>query len=485
MASVVVAAIGPSLNSIQPAYNPVLIYAQVLTTSGSRPPVMYADVYFNNVYYKTLTSSSVDTIVGTTSFWRFDVSGLAQEYLDSAVPNIFWPATAATAPMEPLYVAPPSIITGGKNGATLCYVKFRISSQDSYGVVTPQTPEPVQATYDTPALAGTGYASDTFTIVNAALQWTRDRSDLEASLKDYRRTGFLSAFIGQQIEATNKIYPLSHIKKGTSYANDYGQLPVLIMQNGISAYVPPGGFIIPPYYVNTAWCGIYIEMYDSTNTLIHVEFQPSGFSLTGNSIYNIPVGIKNLRVAFPGMAAYLNNCHYYQVFLFDVAPGSVGNLLFVTHRYYVAQGKNNQPADHVRLWFQNYLGHLDQLNFRVRDEDLKVTSATTEFPTITNSSRRYLRGIGRNNVRSNEYITVSDVFDEADMPVVKELLSSGQVYAEIANPDDPTGAGTVKKVLLPVVLEDADFVTGKYEDRYQYEVSFKFKMSHENRIIRN
>ncbi len=472
---------GPEFKSIQPAYNPIIYRVQDI--SASVPTVIYCDIYFNHFYYKTLSSNSPVLIIGGSSFWDFDISGIAQEFLESKIDRISRPEAATGTPiMGEIFTVPPYIVAGTHYGATRCYVKFRTSTVDAYGVVTPEGPVPIQATVDSPAYEGAGYAADNFMIVNAASQWNYQIADLEKHLNSYRRTGVFG-LPGLQVNPLNKIYPLSHLVKGNIYANDFGSFPILIMRDGF--YVWGGSSYI---YSASQLVSVALEMYDINGARIYYVY--SAFqTLESESIYTIPVGIENLSVLFPLMTTYISNCHYYQVFIWN-STSIGGDVLFVTPKYYIRQASSTNAPDHVRIWFKNYLGQMDQINFKVRNEITKVNSLPTETPEIYRHDGDNIKrkGMSRNNVRSNEHNEVSDVFQEWELPLLKELMGTADAYIEVPDIEWPyIGIGTreYSSTLLPIVIEDAEYITRRYEDRYQYEVFLKYRFSHENKIIRN
>jgi len=485
MPSEVIADNSPQYKSFQAAYNPIISYVTVYS-SGGQPPVVYCDVYFNHFFYKTLSSTTPALVSGGISFWRFDISGLAQEFIKSRVPFIGWPGPGGSG-IENLYRVPPFLPPpADAYGCTRAFMKFRVSSADAYGVITPEGPEPVQGTIDSYPVEGGGWATDNFQIINAAMQWSNDRMDMEGLLNDYRRQGTFSS-VFYEVDPHYLIYPLSKMKRGTVYATDYGQLPFIIKRDGFYSPLFVGGVYSFPAYRPAAYVSIAVEIYDRTGVRIHA--QPSGaILLESESIYNLPIGVKNIIDLFPTSAPFFKSCYFYQMFIYDPEWALAGygeRCMFVSPRMYLQQAENAQPAEHTRIWFKNYLGHLDALNFRVREESLKVTSSPFERPQLDIKDARQLVGIGRNNVRSNETNEVSEVFLEEELPLIKELMSTGQAYIEMLVPDADQFSPFYQTQLLPITIIDADYATYRHEDRYEYQVNVKYTMSNENRIIRN
>lgn len=473
-------------NKIIPAYNPIPYLVQDDGTSGlgGVPPLMYADVYFDGLYYKTLTSTSPLFITGIMSYWLFDIAGICQEYLNTRTPDITSNNYQQTFGSSKYF------------GASLAFVKFRNSTVDAYGVITPGGTPPVQGTVDTPPVPGDGWVSDTFMVVNGALQVT-DLIDLENMVKKFRVTGtFLqspgSPAYPQNVDTNYRVYGLSYLKNGNSYFNDYGQLPVIFCRHcflGASS-------------TNVSIC---LMILNRAGTVLYMNNLGS-VVLNDYSIYYIPVGIKNLLAMFPGAAGSFATGYYYRVGLFDPALVGANKFVYASPKYFIQKYDGQIPPvqplvaaantpKHTRLWFQNYLGHYDQLNFIEREETLKVSSLPTEMPLSSligfstsgspgdYQSGRSLRSMARNDVRSNENNVVSGCFQEIDIPFIKQLMASAKVFIEFLSPEG--GETPPVAMLLPVTIVDGEYSTLTFEDRYEYRISIKYTMSHENRIVRN
>lgn len=159
----------PSSNSINAAYRPVIIRAAATRTDADpRPPVVYCDIYFNDVFYKTLSKSKNILLNISDSEWQFDIQDAAQEYLGKFL--------AENGESEIVEATP--IIT-----KTLC--KLRSSGYDSDGFIAPEGTAPVQGTGDTAATPGTGTSTNTFYILNATLQH-EDNQDLGDHLDSFK-----------------------------------------------------------------------------------------------------------------------------------------------------------------------------------------------------------------------------------------------------------------------------------------------------------
>lgn len=462
--------IDPYFNTIQTAYNPIPYTAEDDGATGI-PPVVYCDVYFDFTYYKTLTSTSPAQISGPVSFWKFDISGLAQEYMITLLPDI-----TGTSPAT-MYVS-----GGPAYGATVAYVKFRISTQDSFGVITPGGVAPVQATVDSPAIAGDGWQTDTFMIINSAQQAT-DIIALESQLKAFRISGaFIGGFFPQNVDPLYRVYPLSYLKKQKIYKNDYGMLPVLCCRNAFLG-------------LHSAYANIYIFGFSSPGVITYIDTVSSAYMLVDYSIFYLPVGLVQILAMFPIFTSVIGHTQFYQIALGDPAYSGVNKFMFISPKYYIQQQDGSEPAimplvqpvtpKHTRVWFQNYLGHLDQIIFVPREETLKVTSSPTELPMkfATNGYAGKGVSMSRNNVRSNEYNVITGLFLEEDIPFVKQLLASAKTYLEFISPE--SGEVPPVALLLPIVIVDGEYSTQTFDDRYEYMIQIKYFMSNEFKIVRN
>jgi hypothetical protein len=172
----------PISKSINAAYRPVVIRLTATNTdTTAKPPVVYCDIYFNDIFYKTIPKSQYAKLNSGDSEWQFDIQDAAQEYLQKFMAN-----------------NGESLIKEATLVVTKASCKFRSSGYDSNGFITPEGVEPVQGVGDTAAIAGSGTASNDFYIVNATLQH-QDNQEL---------TSHLSSFKNRTWE--DKAWPLTH-----------------------------------------------------------------------------------------------------------------------------------------------------------------------------------------------------------------------------------------------------------------------------------
>lgn len=166
----------PSSNTLNAAYRPVVLCVLATATdTTARPPVVYCDIYFNNVYYKSLAKTHYTKLNPSNSEWQFQIEDAAQEYLQKMI--------GANGGTE---------IIDFSNHVLKCFCRFRSSGFDADGFIATENTAPVQGTGSTAPTAGTGYQSNSFFIMNAALQH-EDNQNLQSHLTSYKN-GFWDSF---------------------------------------------------------------------------------------------------------------------------------------------------------------------------------------------------------------------------------------------------------------------------------------------------
>lgn len=198
----------PAADSVYAAYRPVVLSVTATDNTaggGPRPPVVYCDIYFNGIFYKTLSKTQYNILGGSNSTWDFDIQDAAQEFLRKFISAIAESNVIEATPMV---------------CAALC--KFRCSGYDANGFILADGTPPVQATSSSDPVAGTGTESNTFYIVNATLQH-RDSQDLATHLTAFKNRTW-----------TADALPLTHRPNGYALApGDSDMFPVLMISPGI------------------------------------------------------------------------------------------------------------------------------------------------------------------------------------------------------------------------------------------------------------
>jgi hypothetical protein len=167
----------PSANSLNAAYRPILFTITATATGGGIPPVVYCDVYFNDIYYKTFGKTQYKT----PTTWEFDIQDAAQEYLKK-----YLEANGQSLVLDIADVL----------AKTQC--KFRSSGFDVEGLIQPEDIAPVQGTLDVDPVPGTGTVSNVFYSLNVTLQH-EDNQDVALHLASYRQGTWAAG-----------TYPLTH-----------------------------------------------------------------------------------------------------------------------------------------------------------------------------------------------------------------------------------------------------------------------------------
>lgn len=155
----------PPSNSINAAYRPIVFRITATPTTGTgQPPVVYCDIYFGGIYYKSLSK----TLPLASGEWQFDIQDAAQEYLRKYL---------APNGGADLYNAAPAM--------TRLFCRFRSSGTTTNGFVLPEGVVPIQGTGNSTPFPGTGVQSNTMYTVNSTLQH-EDNQDLATHLNSYK-----------------------------------------------------------------------------------------------------------------------------------------------------------------------------------------------------------------------------------------------------------------------------------------------------------
>lgn len=172
----------PVANALRAGYRPVSFRVSATATdNNAQPPVVYCDIYFNSIFYKTISKTQYDVLNLANTEWLFDIQDAAQEYLTKYLGNYGEAAIVEATPI-----------------ITPCFCRFRSSGFDSNGFIQSEGTEPVQGTSSSDPVSGTGSESVTFFILNATLQH-EDNQDIATHLSYSKRRTWAA-----------NTYPLSH-----------------------------------------------------------------------------------------------------------------------------------------------------------------------------------------------------------------------------------------------------------------------------------
>lgn len=201
----------PIASSLHVAYRPIIISVNATATASTTlaPPVVYCDVYFNSVYYKTIskTQYAERTQLTDTSWfikYIFDIQDLCQEYLRHVLGEYGG-----------------GDIIGAESVIASVYCKLRASGLNTEGFIEQEGAPPVQGTATKVPVSGTGIQTNTFHAVNATLQHLHNQ-DLQTHLDAYK-TGTWAA----------DAWPLTHRSIGDYKAceNQSDYFPIIYSGN--------------------------------------------------------------------------------------------------------------------------------------------------------------------------------------------------------------------------------------------------------------
>lgn len=404
------------------------------------PPVIFCDVYFNNVYYKTLSSTvfeSVNTSLVVNRFrsmWTFDIQDAAQEYLRSR-------------PQE----MRGNVLIADTGSIATFRVAFRTSAVDANGFTIPQAPAPVQGNFRTQPVSGGGLLSSFYVVANATLQH-EDNQDLLAHLSYYTATYPPSSI---------KSYSITHRKEYVVGIKQYDHWPVLIPYKGLAGL--NAAYNVEFYIIATYRDGT--TQSKKATGVSSIPYAPI--------IFYIPSGIPQLRtLAWDGGPPDWDRIVNYHLYL--SYPGSTD--FFDTGKI-VTTGCTCESGARIR--FLNGLGTYDSVNFCEREEVLNTKSSNWQkgLPLLGLQKKDF--GNQRFGVHANEEVKVrSNTYSEGAQEWLKELAQSTRAYLEW-----PGGQGALPD-LIPIKILDGKVVTRKTVNRYEYLLEISFEMANENIVHR-
>ena len=261
----------PQADKIKAAYRPVLLQVSATQTSPTVdrfiPAVVYCDIYFEGVFYKSMVSTTPinkPVFNSINPIFQFDIQDACQEFLTKEI---------AANGFSTLYNVP-GVMTGVE-------CRFRSSTNDVNGFLVQDGPVPEQGTATTNPVSGGGISSNTFYVVNAALQHI-DNLDLEAHLSSYKKGNW-----------ANNAFPLSHRPNNYRVCrNDSDSFPIIYKGNpqDISCiqvkYRKKGSDIW--YFANTCAACVPVSFSSSSSFPAMYQGVPYNFtiSLSGDAPYS-------------------------------------------------------------------------------------------------------------------------------------------------------------------------------------------------------
>lgn len=195
----------PVTDSVHAAYRPVTIRVSATANNGGGliPPVVYCDIYFNDVYYKTHSKTQYTLLGGSNSEWEFDLQDAAQEYLRKYLASIAHSDITEATPI-----------------IAKVFCRMRCSGINDDGFIEHDGTAPVQGTSSSNPVSGTGTQSNTFFIVNATLQHA-DVQDITSHLNYFKQRTWAA-----------DVFPLTHRPEGYAVLpTDSDSFPILDIGN--------------------------------------------------------------------------------------------------------------------------------------------------------------------------------------------------------------------------------------------------------------
>lgn len=435
----------PTGGQLVAAYEPIILKVdcnQGPTGGGTSPcPVVIADLYFDGIYYQSLSVTDYELFV----FWvfvfvtyEFDISDKVQEYLNSKLP----------------YMVDNMSNTGIiENKTTEIHsvkieVVFRESYVDANGITQIYGTAPVAGTKYSAPVAGTGTAtSNEFVALNANLRH-EDNPDLKTHLSYYKDSWQLAE-------------QLSH---RPNFGGD------MVRVGGGNYYIGRNDndyiFIYSPVTTSGWSCFVTGKYKDGTT-----------FTASGGVIPNNPVGVTfgvvfAFNCGIPGIRGYFTTVNWLNVSEYEfriVAPFFQG----LRQKYVV-----RDYCEYVRLFFRSTAGGWDAINFQHVVENTKTESGI--FKTIKSTGKfgneplKSSAGLRRLQSKQGETLTLqcSD-YGEKDQNWLKELDASPQSFIQWP------GEQGQKPALIAVVILDTERTSIKAEGRHDYLFTIQIRRSND------
>lgn len=185
----------------------------------------------------------------------------------------------------------------------------------------------------------------------------------------------------------------------------------------------------------------------------------------------LPSGPKNLQSIFPGV-----DFTQVEEYFLEIQNQDTFEIMATTNHFKRGCCCND---DTLRLFFVNYLGGIDAVNFRIATEEHETVSSSWKKPNAYPLAK-WDGGKQRFNVTSNETIVAfTTCFGEDDQDWLKELTDSPNAWIQWI------GTQGQDDDYLPVLIKDGKWTTRKLDGRYEYVFQIEFEMSNDNITQRN
>lgn len=185
----------------------------------------------------------------------------------------------------------------------------------------------------------------------------------------------------------------------------------------------------------------------------------------------IPNGPKNLATLFP-LVDFQNVAKYYVE-----VKDTNGDVIATSPLNIQCCGCCDE--ERIRINFLNGLGGIDAINFKIVTQEHESKSSEYEKP-LQYPLEKPVHGLGRFNVKSNDTFKVNNVeYTEEDRQWLDEILDSPVAWIQWE------GTQGQDDSYIPIVILDKKFEKIKEVDRFIYDLTLEFILSHEKFIIRN
>lgn len=189
-----------------------------------------------------------------------------------------------------------------------------------------------------------------------------------------------------------------------------------------------------------------------------------------NSVYDIPNGGKNLVEFFPGVDFTAIQDYYLEIL-------SGGETIATTP---INRLDGECCDDKIRVYFVNYMGRVDAINFKPTSIEHEPKSDSWKRPTQAPLTDKTLHSNQRFNVKANDIYTLTNHdYPEADLGWLDELKDSPLAWMDFTSLQGEADG------YLPIVILDSKTEKRRENDRYYYETIIQIQPSHERFIIRN
>lgn len=433
----------PGASSIVAAYEPIVFTLTANQTTGPLGPacpVVFADIYFDGIYYQSINVTDyerVQVLAFVVYIYTFDISDKVQEFLNCNLPQLAGRLTN-TGDVENKI---------DENYSASVQVKFRESYIDGNGITQFYGTAPIARTKYTNPVAGTGTAtSNSFFALNANLRH-EDNPDFSLHLQSFQ-------------DPFQTTLQLSHRPNWFPYINKIiGGGKYFIGRNDndyISVFT--GSSVPAGYYI------VLNIKYKNGTTL---TTSPVGPMLPGpsgafaNRVWTFDCGIPAIRGYFPNVN--WNNVAEYEIII------ALPFFQALRQYYYITD-----ECEYIRLFFRSTAGGWDAINLVYTTET--TTTESGMFKTIKNPGLlgKSAAGFQRLQSTQGETLALQNVqYTESDQKWLKELDASPQAF--IYWPGEQGQSPTI----IPVVILDTARATLKNEGRHEYVLNVKLKRAND------